>query len=46
MEGLSLGELVQAVLASQGIATREEVVEDKETGVISTREVPDLMELR
>ena len=32
------------VLACQGIATHEEVVEDKETGVVSTIEVPDLME--
>ena len=44
MEELSPGELVRAVLGSQGIATREEIVEDEETGVISTIEVPDLME--
>ena len=44
MEELSLGELVRAALARQGVATREEVVEDKETGVVSTVEVPDLME--
>ena len=44
MEELSTGELVQAALAHQGIATREEVVEDTETGVVSTVEVPDLME--
>ena len=44
MEELSLGDLARAVLTSQGIATHEEVMEDKETGVISTIEVPDLME--
>ena len=44
MEELSAGELVRAALARQGVATREEVVEDKETGVILTVEVPDLME--
>ena len=44
MEELSLGELVRAALACQGVATHEEVVEDEETGVISTMEVPDLME--
>ena len=44
MEELSTGELVQAALARQGVATREEVVEDEETGVVSTIEVPDLME--
>ena len=44
MEELSSGELVRALLAREGIATREEVVEDEETGVISTIEVPDLME--
>ena len=44
MEELSAGELVQAVLDHQGVATREEVVEDEETGVVSTVEVPDLME--
>ena len=44
MEELSSGELVQALLSREGIATREEVVEDEETGVISTIEVPDLME--
>ena len=44
MEELSAGELVRAALARQGMATREEVVEDKETGVVSTIEVPDLME--
>ena len=44
MEELSAGELVRAALARQGVATCEEVVEDKETGVISTVEVPDLME--
>ena len=32
------------VLARQGIATREEVVEDEETSVVSTIEVLDLME--
>ena len=44
MEELSLGELARVVLARQGIATREEVIEDEETGVVSTIEVPDLME--
>ena len=44
MEELSPGELARAVLACQGITTREEVVEDEEAGVISTIEVPDLME--
>ena len=44
MEELSAGELVRAALAHQGVATREEVVEDEETGVVSTIEVPDLME--
>ena len=44
MEELSAGELVQAALARQGVATREEVVEDKETGMVLTIEVPDLME--
>ena len=44
MEELSLGELVWAVLAHQGVAMCEEVVEDKETGVVSTVEVLDLME--
>ena len=44
MEELSLGELEQAVLAHQGITTHEEVVEDEETSVVSTIEVPDLME--
>ena len=44
MEELSVGELVRAALACQGVATREEVVEDEETGVVSTIEVPDLME--
>ena len=44
MEELSAGELVQAALARQGVATCEEVVEDEETGVVSTIEVPDLME--
>ena len=44
MEELSAGELVQVALARQGVATREEVVEDEETGVVSTVEVPDLME--
>ena len=44
LEELSLGELARAVLARQGIATCEEVVEDEETGVVSTIEVPDLME--
>ena len=43
-EELSAGELVQVALARQGVATREEVVEDEETGVVSTIEVPDLME--
>ena len=44
MEELSPGELVRAVLAHQGVAIHEEVAEDGETGVISTIEVPDLME--
>ena len=44
MEELSAGELVRAALARQGVATREEVMEDKETGMVSTIEVPDLME--
>ena len=44
MEELSSGELVWAALARQGVATREEVVEDEETSVILTIEVPDLME--
>ena len=44
MEELSPGELARAILAHQGIATREEVVEDEETRVISTIEVPGLME--
>ena len=44
MEELSSGELARAVLARQGIATCEEVVEDEETGVVSTIEVPDLIE--
>ena len=44
LEELSLGELARAVLARQGIATREEVVEDEETGMVSTIEVPDFME--
>ena len=44
LEELSPGDLARAVLARQGIATCEEVVEDEETGVISTIEVPDLME--
>ena len=44
MEELSAGELVQAALARQGVVTHEEVVEDEETGVVSTVEVPDLME--
>ena len=44
MEELSAGELVQVALARQGVATREEVVEDEETGVVSTIEVLDLME--
>ena len=44
MEELSAGELVRAALAHQGVATREEVVEDEETGVVSTVEVLDLME--
>ena len=44
MEDLSPGELAQAVLSHQGIATHEEVVEDKETVVVSTIEVRDLME--
>ena len=39
-----MGELVRAALARQGVATREEVMEDEETGVISTVEVLDLME--
>ena len=44
MEELSTGELVRAALACQGVTTREEVVEDEETGVVSTIEVLDLME--
>ena len=44
MEELSAGELVRAALAHQGVTTREEVVEDEETGVVSTVEVPDSME--
>ena len=44
MEELSAWELVRAALAHQGVATCEEVVEDEETGVVSTIEVPDLME--
>ena len=44
MEELSAGELVRAALARRGVATHEEVVEDEETGVVSTVEVPDLME--
>ena len=44
MEELSSGELVRAALARQGVATCEEVVEDEETGVVSTVEVLDLME--
>ena len=44
MEELSPGELARAVLAQQGIATHEEIVEDKETGVVSTVEVQDLMD--
>ena len=39
MKELSVGELVRAALACQEVATREEVVEDEETGVISTVEV-------
>ena len=44
MEELSPGELVRATLARQRVATREEVVEDEETGVVLTIEIPDLME--
>ena len=44
MEELSAEELVQAALARQGVTTHEEVVEDEETGMISSMEVPDLME--
>ena len=44
MEELSPGELARAVLARQGIAICEEIVEDEETSVVSTIEVPDLME--
>ena len=44
IEELSAGELVRAVQERQGVAPREEVVEDKETSVVSTVEVPDLME--
>ena len=44
MEELSAEELVRAALARQGTATREEVVEDEETGVVSTIEVLDVME--
>ena len=43
MEELSAGELVRAALARQKVATRE-IVEDENTGVVSTLEVPDLME--
>ena len=39
LEELSLGELHQAILARRGVCTRGEVVEDKETGVVSTVEV-------
>ena len=35
---------MRAALARQGVVTHEEVVEDEETGVVSTVEVPDLME--
>ena len=35
---------MQAALARQGVATCEEVVEDEETGMVSTIEVLDLME--
>ena len=44
MEELSTGELVRAALARRGIVTCEEVMEDEETSVVSTVEVPDLME--
>ena len=44
MEELSVGELVQAALARQGVTTREEVVEDEETSMVSTVEVLDSME--
>ena len=44
LEELSGGDLARAVLARQGVLTREEVLEDEETGVVSTVEVPDLME--
>ena len=44
MEELSAGELMRAALARRGMTTREEVVEDEETGVVSTVEVPDLTE--
>ena len=44
MEELSVGELVRAALARQEVATHEEVVEDEETGVVSTVEVLGLME--
>ena len=35
---------MRVALARQGVAMHEEVVEDEETGVVSTIEVPDLME--
>ena len=44
MEELSAGELVRAALARQGVTTCEEVVENEETGMVSTIEVLDLME--
>ena len=44
MEELSMGELVQVALAHWGVGTHKVVVEDKETGVVSSVEVPDLME--
>ena len=44
MEELSAGKLVRVALACQGVTTHKEVVEDKETSVVSTIEVPDLME--
>ena len=40
LEELSAGELHQSILAHQGVAIQEEVVEDMESGVISMVEVP------
>ena len=44
MEELSVGELVQAALAHWEVGTHKVVVEDKETGVVPSMEVPDFME--